>query len=351
MAESDAESRTQAPSERRLLRAREEGQAPLSRELVSLAGLAAAAVMLGTAVPALSHALLQRLHAMLAGLDVAPAEALRRAATAWAVGGLGFAAVCGLAGIAGVFAQTKFLVHGAALAPDLARLDPRKGLKKVFGGGNAVEAIKAVAKLGVLAWAFGRAMSSIAPVLAEATLWTNEAFIDRLGRELLHLLLLVLGAQAGIALLDASWVRWRFHQRLRMSREDVKEEARESDGDPRVKGRLRQLRQARARRRMLAAVGRATVVITNPTHFAVALAYERGGQAAPRVVAKGVDEAAARIRAAAEKAGVPLVANPPLARALYLVKLDAEVPAEHFRLVAEVIAYVWRLRGQAIGPG
>ena len=102
---------------------------------------------------------------------------------------------------------------------------------------------------------------------------------------------------------------------------------------------------------MLAAVGQATVVITNPTHFAVALAYERGGQAAPRVVAKGVDEAAARIRAAAEKAGVPLVANPPLARALYLVKLDAEVPAEHFRLVAEVIAYVWRLRGQAIGPG
>ena len=133
-----------------------------------------------------------------------------------------------------------------------------------------------------------------------------------------------------------------------MSREDLKDEARDAEGDPRVKGRLRQLRQARAKRRMMAAVGKATVVITNPTHYAVALAYERGTQAAPRVVAKGVDEVAARIRAAAEKAGVPLVANPPLARALYLVALDAEVPAEHFRMVAEVIAYVWRLRQRSI---
>ena len=130
-----------------------------------------------------------------------------------------------------------------------------------------------------------------------------------------------------------------------MSREDLRQEAKEADGDPKVKGRLRQLRQARAKRRMLAQVAQATVVVTNPTHYAVALRYERGKAAAPRIVAKGVDEVAARIREAATKASVPLVPNPPLARALHGLPVDAEVPAEHFKAVAEIIAYVWRLRG------
>ena len=133
-----------------------------------------------------------------------------------------------------------------------------------------------------------------------------------------------------------------------MSREELRQESRDSEGDPRIKGKLKQLRLQRARRRMLATVAKATVVVTNPTHYAVALAYERGTASAPRVVAKGVDEIAARIREAAEAARVPLVANPPLARALYLVPLDAEVPAEHFKVVAEIIAYVWRLRGRAV---
>ncbi len=288
----------------------------MSRELVSLAGLAGAALMLALGVPSVARNLGSQLRDMLTALDRPAGEALRQAAFAWSAGALAFMAVCGLAGAGTVLLQTNFLLHGGALVPDLARLSPGRGLKRVFGGDNLVEALKAVAKLGVLAWAFWRAMLALAPVLGQSLVWTPETLIDRLGRELLHILLLVLGAQAGIALLDTGWIRWRFQQRLRMSREDLKEEAREADGDPKVKGRLRQLRQARARRRMAAAVAKATVVITNPTHYAVALAYERGTQAAPRVVAKGVDEAAARIRAAAEKMGVPLVANPPLARAL-----------------------------------
>jgi len=116
-----------------------------------------------------------------------------------------------------------------------------------------------------------------------------------------------------------------------------------------VKGRLRQLRQQRARKRMMAAVPKATVVVTNPTHYAIALVYDRATGGAPRVVAKGVDAVAARIRAVAEENKVPLVANPPLARALFTVELDAEIPAEHFQAVAEIIAYVWRLRGSARG--
>ena len=133
-----------------------------------------------------------------------------------------------------------------------------------------------------------------------------------------------------------------------MSREEVKQEAKESDGNPAIKQRVRQIRMARARKRMLAAVPQATVIVTNPTHYAIALSYDRAKGGAPKVVAKGVDEVAARIRDVAREHRVPLVANPPLARALYLVELDAEIPAEHFKLVAEVIAYVWRLRTRAV---
>ena len=132
-----------------------------------------------------------------------------------------------------------------------------------------------------------------------------------------------------------------------MTREQVRLEMRDSDGDPLIKAKLRRLRVQRSRRRMMAKVKSAAVVITNPTHYAVALAYEHGGNAAPRVVAKGADFVAARIREEAVAHGIPLVPNPPLARSLYMVELDHEIPAEHYRAVAEVIAFVWKLRTRA----
>jgi flagellar biosynthetic protein FlhB len=128
-----------------------------------------------------------------------------------------------------------------------------------------------------------------------------------------------------------------------MSRQDITDEQKQTEGDPKIRMRLRMLRNRRARRRMLASVPKATVVIVNPTHYAVALVYDRAKNAAPRVVAKGVDTMAARIRALAEDNRVPLVVNPPLAHALYRVELDTDIPAEHFKAVAEIIAYVWRL--------
>ena len=339
----EAEDRTQAASERRLLRAREEGQAPVSRELSAAVGLGAAALVLVLGGPALAREVGRRLGAMLA-MGVLPEGALFEATAVWARAAGPLLATVALAGTGIVFLQTGFLVHSKAALPDLARLDPRRGFRRVFGLDNAAEALKALVKLAVLAWAMWSALAGSWPGLALASSWTTVRLLEELTRQLVHLVLLVLAAQVGIALLDVGWTRWRFAQRIRMSREDLKQEQRESDGDPGIKARLRQLRLARSRKRMMAAVARATVVVTNPTHYAVALAYERGTQAAPRVVAKGVDDVAARIRAAAEKAGVPLVANPPLARALYGVPLDREVPPEHFRLVAEIIAYVWRLR-------
>jgi flagellar biosynthetic protein FlhB len=153
-----------------------------------------------------------------------------------------------------------------------------------------------------------------------------------------------------VAAVDLGWTRWSHARSLRMNRQELRDEMREVEGDPQIKARIRRIRLTRARKRMLAAVPKATVVVTNPTHYAVALFYERGGGGAPRVVAKGVDEVAARIRELAEKARVPLVVNPPLARALWALELDSEIPTVMFQAVAAIIAYVWRLRTPARRP-
>jgi flagellar biosynthetic protein FlhB len=151
-----------------------------------------------------------------------------------------------------------------------------------------------------------------------------------------------------LALADYLYQRISFRRSMRMTKEEVKEEYRQQEGDPHIKSKLRQLRAERARRRMMAAVPEAAVVVTNPTHFAVALKYEMGAMGAPRVVAKGADLVAQRIREVAKAHGVPLVENPPLARALYAtVELDHEIPAEHYKAVAEVISFVLRAKNRA----
>jgi flagellar biosynthetic protein FlhB len=157
----------------------------------------------------------------------------------------------------------------------------------------------------------------------------------------------MLGAQAAIAAADVFWERMQLARKLRMSRQEQKDEHKDTEGNPQVKARLRQLARTRSRKRMMKAVPKAAVVITNPTHFAVALAYERGATGAPRMVAKGADEVAERIREIAREHRVPIVANPPLARALFRFEIDTEIPSEHFKAVAEIIAYVWRMRAKA----
>jgi flagellar biosynthetic protein FlhB len=158
---------------------------------------------------------------------------------------------------------------------------------------------------------------------------------------MLRAIALLVGA---IALFDFVYQRRSFLKRMRMSLQEVKDEHKESEGDPKIKGKIRQIQMQRARRRMMAAVPGASVVITNPTHYAVALKYDHGAMAAPVVVAKGVDAVALRIREIATEAGVPLVENRPLARALHAsAEIDQPIPIEHYAAVAEVISYVMRL--------
>ncbi len=347
MAEQGGDDRTLPPTEARLRRAREDGQVPLSQELVTAMGLGGLTVVMALVVPGTTAGLRNRLTPMLSNLDqplaVAMAGSARALLVAIAVPLLLIAAV----GAGTVLLQTQFLLSTRGITPDIGRLDPKRGLSRIFGLDGLAETIKSLVKATVLLWAVWHAVAGLVPVLPGSAGWPVPALAVRAGEELVHLLLTLSLAQGVIALFDLLWVRWRFHDRLRMSPQEIKDEYKEAEGDPKLKARVRQIRTARARRRMMAAVAKATVVITNPTHYAIALQYDRGTSGAPRVVAKGMDDVAARIRQVASQNRVAVVPNPPLARALYAVPLDSEVPAEHFKAVAAIIAYVWRLRTQA----
>lgn len=340
----DAADRTEAATPRRLERAREEGQVALSREAAGFAALLLAGLAVFLVLPTAGLGVLRALRAVLER-----AHELTMADAAAEAGWLALTLVVPVAGaaalgaVAATLVQTGGLVAAAPLAPKLAKVSPVAGFKRLFGMEGAAEFIRSLLKLGLVGGALWFALGD--PRALQAALHAPAgAMLAEASAAAVRLTGAALGAFAAIAVLDLVWVRFRHLRMLRMSRQDLREEMKESEGDPMQRARRRQIRESRARQRMMAAVPKAAVVITNPTHYAVALAYE-GGDAAPKVVAKGVDEIAARIRATAEEAGVPLVANPPLARALHRLEIGAEIPAEHYQAVAEIIAFVWRKRG------
>jgi len=348
MAEGDQpqEDRTEAATARRLQQAREQGQVPISRELAHLAGMVAVAMALAFAGSRTWQETCFRLTAFLSHAD-APALAGPdgiRLATETMLRGMAPFVLAALAGSAGaVLLQTGGLLSLSALKLDFGRLNPGAGLRRLLGSANLADGGKSVLKLLVIGFVVWQVLAGDLPALTRLPFQDPRLLLAQAAPPVFHVLMVVLIAQAFIAGLDIFLVRLRHARQLRMSRQDLRDEQKETDGDPKIKARIRQIRMQRARKRMMAAVPNATVVITNPTHYAVALAYDRAKNAAPRVVAKGVDSMAARIREVAEASRVPLVANPPLARALYQVEVDRDIPAEHYQAVAEIIAYVWRL--------
>ena len=249
------------------------------------------------------------------------------------------------AAVAGNMIQHRLLWSTEPLRPALSKISPAAGLKRLFSRQALVNFAKGIAKLtligGIMAallWPERGRLDGLVDTDPAGTLGLTRALsLSTLG--------VVVAVLAVIAALDYLWQYRQWHERQKMSLRELKEEFKQTEGDPAIKAKIRQLRQTRARKRMMAQVPKASVVITNPTHFAVALQYERGMNA-PVCLAKGADAIALRIRAVAEEARVPIVENPPLARALHAtVELDQEIPPEHYKAVAEVISYVMRLSG------
>lgn len=255
-----------------------------------------------------------------------------------------FAGILMLAALAGNYVQHGPLWTVQALAPKLSRLSPLSGVQRIFSKNGLLQLAKSVAKFAIIGSVI---FFVVYPEIPRIKLLVGSEVSQMMPLLLTLTLRLMFGVCAVMGLLAAAdwwWARYSWYEKLRMTVREIKEEHKQSEGDPTVKAKLRQVRRMRLRKNMMKNVESATVIITNPTHYAVALRYEPGMNA-PICVAKGMDLIALKIRGIAEDHRIPLVENPPLARALHkTVDIDQEVPPEHYKAVAEVIGYVMRLR-------
>jgi flagellar biosynthetic protein FlhB len=248
------------------------------------------------------------------------------------------------AAIGGNLVQHRWVWTGETLAPKASRISPMQGAKRIFSKHALVQFAKGLVKIALVSTVIVLVLAPEIETISQLINGEQGMILSVTFALSMRLLIAVTAVMAVVAALDWLWARHTWYERLRMSVRDIRDEHKESEGDPTIKAKLRQIRQARMRKRMMSEVPKATVVITNPTHYAVALKYEKG-MGAPVCVAKGVDALALRIRDLAEEHRVPVVENPPLARALHkAVDIDDEVPSEHYKAVAEVIGYVMRLR-------
>jgi flagellar biosynthesis protein FlhB len=349
--EFDDGQKTEEPSQRRLQRAREEGRVAQSREINTGFILATGGVVILFLAPSIGGSLKNALGAFIDPTQFIAADGILWQAVMADLGAVAAALLLPFlllvaAAVAGTVLQIGLVFATDKLGFDWSRVSPAAGFGRLFSVRALVETLKSLAK-------------TVLVVAVATTMLRGEVLrVPLLGLmpedmpgEIEHLVLrLILGVLAVLAVLagaDYVYQRLSLLRSLRMTRREVKDELKQSEGDPLIKARLRQIRGERARRRMMAAVPGASVVITNPTHFAVALKYEMGESGAPRVVAKGADLIAQRIRELAVENGVPVMENPPLARALYAgVAIDREIPPEHYKAVAEIIGYVFRLKGK-----
>ena len=343
----DSASKTEDPTPKRLEEARAKGDVAKSADFAQAAALAGAMGALAILSGWLATNLVATLRPFIEHPDAIPLEGagtanvLRYAMLAGAPALIIVLAVASLSGVAGNLVQTGFLYTGEKLKPTFDKVSPIDGFKRLFGAQGLMQFALSVVKvsaISIVSWFVlaprAHELPQLAAVAPAAILPYAMSLVWPLAFAVLALLVLIGG-------FDWFWQRQQFTERMRMSKEELKEEFKQNEGDPMIKARLRQQRMERSRRRMMQAVPKATVVIMNPTHYAVALRYEQGETDAPECVAKGVDEVALKIRALAEEHGVPVVEDAPLARALFAaVEVDETIPTQHFEAVARVIGFI-----------
>lgn len=357
MAEEDKDSKTEQPTSRRLEKAREQGNVLQSQEVKIAAMLTAMLVVVWLGLPLTAGLLKSYLAGMIEHFNeirIQDARDLTRLGVdillhvglALAVP---FAVMVGFA-LAASLGQSGFLMVLEKLVPDFKKINPLTGLKRIFSMHSVAELLKGVAKLtavGVGCYLLLKPKVKELELLMSMDLASVVAYIQQILVKLIMTVVLMMLVLAGA---DWFYQRFTFMKNLRMTRQEIKDENKDTEGDPMIKSRLRSLRIARARQRMMAAVPKADVVVTNPTHFACALKYDMESMGAPILVAKGQDYLALRIRELAAEHEVPIVENPPLARVLFAsVEIDQEIPPEHYKAVAEVISYVMRLKEKSRG--
>jgi flagellar biosynthetic protein FlhB len=348
--ESDSSDKTEDPTQKRLDDAHERGDVAKSQEINTWFVIAGGTLVLSTFSGSIGGGILMPLRNLIAKSWMIHTDGASLLLLTQSLGYALMAALgvpfllLALAAIAGNMVQHRLVWSAESLKPKFSKISPGAGAKRIFGKQAAANFGKGLFKVIAL----GAVMTAI--------LWPErlrlEAFVHLDPAALLgattgmtvHLMGAVVAMLAAVAIADYLFQYRTWFERQKMSLQEMKEEFKQSEGDPHIKGKLRQLRQARMKKRMMAAVPKASVIITNPTHYAVALSYERG-MSAPVCVAKGIDNIALKIREIAGKHDIPIVENVPLARALYAsVDIDDEIPVEHYHAVAEIIGYVMGLK-------
>src|SRR5947209_10435097 len=348
--EHDPSEKTEDPTQKRLDDAHDRGDVAKSQEVNTWFMIAGATLVLSTFSGSIGGGIMMPLRNLVANSWMMRADGPGLLALAWHLEFLLIAALgvplllLVLAAIGGNMVQHRLVWSGEQLKPKLSKISPLAGAKRVFGKQAAANFAKGIFKVAAL----GAVMSAV--------LWPERHRLEAMVRFdpaailgvtttlTLQLLVAVVAMLALVAIADYFFQYRQWFERQKMSLREMKEEFKQSEGDPHIKGRIRQLRNARMKKRMMAAVPKASVIITNPTHYSVALSYERG-MSAPVCVAKGVDSIALKIREVAKAHNIPIVENVPLARALHAsVEIDDEIPVEHYHAVAEVIGYVMGLK-------
>ena len=345
--DNDAASKTEDPSPRKLEQARERGEVVKTPDLAQLASLSGAAAVMALGGPWLSRNLMTLLTPFLSSPDAMSFDnnggvQIMRAAVMAAAPVIGAVMLTACAaGVAGNLIQTGLMFTPQSLSFDLKKVSPAAGFKRIFGIDGFMQFLKSLLKVTLTAllawWVLKPHMLELENLISMDPVTTITFAVDVLRR----LVFAVTAFLVIIAGADWFWQRMRFMNRMKMTKEELKEDFKQSEGDPHVKARQKQLRNERARRRMIQSVPGATVVVMNPTHYAVALKYDASETPAPLCVAKGMDSLALKIREVAEAHGVPVIEDPPLARALYAtVDIDEIIPPAHYEAVAKIIGFI-----------
>lgn len=347
--------KTEAPTGQRISDARAEGQVAFSREVVVAAGLLASIWLLGNTGGNLVMALKEILSDMLIHMpDAEPTglwvQQILYTSLVRVVPSLGMIMLSLMVtGIAATLVQTGFLWASKRLGFHFDKLNPLVGLKRIFSAHGLMEFAKALLKLLIVGWVAYSFLESNASGMMSLGQTDFASAMRRWVDLAMALAWRVAGAYLVLALADYTYQRWSYMRSMRMTKEEVKEDFKRQEGDPIIKGRIRSQQRRMARMRMMANVRKADVVITNPTHLAVAIEYKPEAMNAPKLVAKGADRVAERIVELAKSNNVPVIQNIPVARALYrTVDLDQEIPPEMYIALAEILAYVYRIKGKVV---
>jgi flagellar biosynthetic protein FlhB len=352
----DESQKTEDPTPKKLEDAIKKGQVVFSREVVSFFMFMALALLLSWVLPIMAKNTTQLIQPLITQPDSFPMDPgnLGRVLLNVTLGFLGILGMPMLVIVIAIFVgsmiQKPLVFTMEPAKPQLSRISPMAGAKRLFSKRSMVEFLKGLFKITLMGAIIYSLLMDESKKLDKLTDITPMMLLALLDDAAYGMVISVCVAMFFVACADYMYQRFEYMKNLRMSKQDIKDEYKQQEGDPHVKQRIRQLRRERAGRRMMAEVPQADVVITNPTHYAVALKYDSATMEAPRVVAKGVDKIALKIREIAEEHKIPVLRNPPLTRAIYeSVEIDEPIKMEHYKAVAEVIGYVYRLKGKTLG--